>query len=487
MGPATALAREAGALFEQGRGTEAAGAMGRALALEPDNARFNVDMGHILVRIGDLQGGLAYARRAKQLGELTIPGWTTVAFIATTAGDHRLAHEIYSRLIGVQGESPELCTRLASTHLFFGEVDPAIHYYDRAIELEPAYAMAYWLRSGARKALADRNTVAQLRRALERGVAAADEHYLHFALFKELEDLGEYEPAFAELERGCRQVRAVQPWAEAADRELFDNIRRACDTAFLRGREGGHESAEPIYVLGMPRTGTTLIDRVLEYYPDIQSAGETYAVRSAIKHTIRAPLEAPFTRAMVEAWPEMDLARVGELAVQMTRPLTGHSRHYIDKFPPNFLYLGVIARALPNCRIVHLTRNPMDTCFSNLKQLFAPGVFCHSYDQRDMARYYLLYRRLMDHWSQHLAQRILHIDYDRFVTDPQAEARRLVDFCGLNWDERCLQIEQRTGSVATASMAQVREPVYQSSRERWRCYERWLQPMCEQLHGKGEL
>ena len=478
---AVALAQEAGALFKQGRGTQAAGVMAKALVLAPNNARFNVDMGHILVRIGDLQGGLAYARRAKEIGRLAIPGWTTVAYIATTAGDHRLAHQMYSRLLKVEEKTPALCSRLGSTHLFFGEVDKAVEYYDQAIALDPGYAMAYWLRSGARRATNDQNTLDQLQEALASHVKVADEHYLRFALFKELEDLGEYDQAFVELKLGCPLVRKTTPYDAGTDRALFDAIIKYCDTAFLQGSNESYSSDEPIYILGMPRTGTTLIDRVLEFYPQIASAGETYAVRSAIKHTLKAPLEAPFTPAMIQAWPTMDLARVGELSVQMTRPLTGHTAHYIDKFPPNFLYLGVMAKALPNCRIVHLTRNPMDTCFSNLKQLFAPGIFPHSYDQQNMTNYYLLYRQLMAHWCEQLGDRILHVDYDKFVGDPRSEAQRLVAHCGLVWDERCLQIEQRNTAVATASMAQVREPIYQSSRERWRCYERHLQPMREQL------
>jgi hypothetical protein len=229
----------------------------------------------------------------------------------------------------------------------------------------------------------------------------------------------------------------------------------------------------------MPRTGTTLVERILSSHPAVFSAGELTNFALALKREARTSSRLVLDPETLAEAESVDLARVGAEYVASTRPRTGHTPHFIDKMPLNFFYAGLIHRALPNAKIICLRRNPLDTVLSNYRQLFATSFsyYNYAYDLLDAGRYFIEFDALAKHWLQTIPENYCEVHYESVVADTEKEAQRLVAFCGLDWDPACLAFEQNAAPVATASSVQVRQPIYRTAVERWRKYEPELAPL----------
>jgi len=352
------------------------------------------------------------------------------------------------------------------------------------IALAPADAQAWLNRSELRPQTPERNHLRDLERALAAANAGwSQEVPLRYALAKEYEDLGEYAQSWRHLSEGASLRRRHLQYDPRVDLATVDWIRKAFPPGAPAA--GGAASAEPIFIVGMPRSGSTLVDRILGGHSQVYCAGELPDFAAAVvaaaeqRHGRRLPRQE-----LIAASATLDFSAVGEDYLRRTRPRTGHRPHFTDKLPLNYLYCGLIARALPEARIVHVTRGPMATCFGLFKALFDRG-YPFSYDLCELADYYSGYRRLMDHWSAALPGRIIEINYERLVADPEAETRRLLDALGLPWQPRCLDFPENPAPVATASAAQVRRPIYQSAVSLWRNYQRELGPLAERLRAGG--
>lgn len=418
----------------------------------------------------DRRGGAA---AHAELGDL----WSALA-------DYVAAQRSYTRAIELAPGESRLWFNRAAVRRFLGEIDAAEADYDRVIALTPADAQAWLNRSELRPQTPDRNHVPDLERAL----AAAHDGWtqevpLRYALAKEYEDLGEYALSWRHLSVGASLRRRHLQYDPRVDLATVDWIRRAFPVSAFGA--GGAASAEPIFIVGMPRTGSTLVDRILGTHTQVYSAGElpdfAAAVVAAVeqRHGRRLP-----RNELIAASAELDFAALGQDYLRRTRPRTGHTAHFTDKLPLNYLYCGLIARALPQARIVHVTRGPMATCFGLFKVLFDRG-YPFSYDLGELADYYSGYRRLMDHWCAALPGGIIEINYEKLVADPAAQTRRLLDALELPWQPQCLNFHENPAPVATASAAQVRRPIYRSAVSLWRNYQRELSPLAERLKAGG--
>jgi hypothetical protein len=301
---------------------------------------------------------------------------------------------------------------------------------------------------------------------------------------KELEDLEEWDAAFDAFDRGARARRETIDFDEKTEMAMFDAFASTFTREWLDAGASAIEDASPIFVIGQPRTGTTLVERIIVAHSQVHSAGEL----KQFGHNLRrlgdyreAKANSPKLAAIGSA---IDPDKLGRAYLQTTQKLRGDTPRFVDKLPPNYLYLPLILKALPKAKIVHLRRDPMDACFASYKQLFA-DAYPHSYDQREMARHHARYFKLMETWRQRFGDRFLDISYEDTTANLEANARALIDFLELPWEDACLNFHKQDTAVTTASAVQVRQPAHTRSVGRWRRYEAQLAPMREELREAG--
>ena len=415
------------------------------------------------------------ARAQAELGDF----WSLLA-------DFAAAHRSYTQAIELAPNESRYRFNRAAVGRFLGELESAEADYDQAIALEPGDAQAYLNRSELRPQTTERNHVAELERALVRGSGGwRHEVPLRYALAKEYEDLGDYGRAWHHLSTGARLRRQHMQYDPSVDLKTVDWIKQAFPASSVGNL--GALSTEPIFILGMPRTGSTLVDRILGSHVQVYSAGELPDFGAAVVAAVRQRCRQNVARQeLVAGSAELDFAALGQDYLRRTRPRTGHTPYFTDKLPLNYLYCGLIARALPHARIVHVMRGPMATCYGIFKVLFDRG-YPFSYDLGELADYYLGYRRLMAHWHATLPGRIIEIAYEDLISNTAREVQGLLDALSLPWQPQCLAFDKNPAPVATASAAQVRRPIYSSAVSIWRHYERELSPLAERLKAAGVL
>ncbi len=401
----------------------------------------------------------------------------------TALGLHAEAERCYAQACALDPQDPGALYNHATALIALGRLDAAEALFDVAIELAPDDDAAWYNRSTLRRQTPSDNHVA----AIEQRLASLPPAHparigLCHALAKELEDLGRHADAFAALRQGADARRARLRYRVEDDLDTMRLIEETFDAAFFARAHAGHADARPLFVVGLPRSGTTLVDRILGSHSAVASRGESADLAQAV---MRAAATAPAAGKadLVRRSAQADFAALGR-AYCDTLP-AGTQARTIDKTPGNFLYLALVAAALPQARIVHLRRHPMDACYAMYKTLFRMA-YPFSYDLDDLARYWLGYDRLMAHWRRVLpAERFLEVDYEALVADQEAVSRRLVAHAGLPWEDACLHFERNPQPVLTASAAQVRQPIYRSSVGLWRRYAHELAPLRRHFEGAG--
>ena len=437
-----------------------------------------------LVDVGELEAAVACATDPAVTGTRDP---AVLAGVGALLGDQSFpgpALPLLERARELGGPTPWLAGRIGRAQSYLGETDAAERELEACVAAGGPTAPAAWRDlARLRRWSPERNHVERLRAALAQlGEAHRDAPLLQYALFKELDDLGETGPAWRALEAGMRARRAQVGFDPAAEAELFEALqdtgsREVADAAAPTG-------PQPIFIVGLPRSGTTLLERILGGHPQVADAGELRDFTAQLRWMTGLPGSNHPDAALVRAAAGIDFAELGERYLSHTRWQARGKPFYTDKLPANVLNVGFIAQALPHARILHMARAPMDACFSNLKELFGPA-YPHSYDQEEMADHYVRYRKLMDHWHAAFPGRILDVQYEALAAEPERVAREVLAFCGLPWDEAVLSPEQRTGAVATASTAQVREPIHARFVGQWRRYETQLEPLRQRLEAAG--
>jgi tetratricopeptide (TPR) repeat protein len=381
------------------------------------------------------------------------------------------------RAVALGANTPETWLRLGNAESYAGNEDAAERALEACLALAPDFGPAHRVLAKLRRATPARNHVARLRDC----IARVPEHHpdaplLHYALFKELDDLDDTAAAWPALAEGMRLRRRQVVHADAAEAALFEalmQVRAAPPGPALPG-------PAPIFIVGMPRSGTTLLERMLGAHPDVADAGELRDFTVQLRWCCQQMGGPHPDAALVAAAATADLSALGARYLAHTQWLAQGRAFYTDKLPTNFLNLGFIANALPQARILHLVREPMDVCFSNLKEWFG-DAYPHTYQADEMAAHYRRYRALMAHWRAEFPGRVLDVAYRDLVAEPEATARRVLAHCGLAFEPGVLAVEARRGAVATASAAQVREPIHTRFLGQWRRYEAPLQPLRQAL------
>jgi hypothetical protein len=371
---------------------------------------------------------------------------------------------------------------------YLGELGPAEAACNVAIRLDPEDYETIGLRSSLRTVSEHDHHVDELRALLARGARHwRGEVHLAYALAKELEDLERYDESFESLHRGAGLKRRHTRYNLEDDLRIFPALKEAFCLSRMEAGGDGHAGAEPIFVVGLPRTGTTLVERIISSHSGVQSLGELNSLSLVMMRLVEHRLAG--ARLRREQLPERAAAlSMGELAECYLRDVAafrGGQPRFIDKLPLNSLNIGLIHLALPNAAIVNVVRDPMDACYAMYKYLFRNG-YPFSYDLQELGTYYTAHGDLMAHWRSVLPPgRIYDIRYEDVVEDLPGEARKLIAHLGLSWEPACEAFHDNRNPSMTGSAAQVRRPVYRNSVGRWRKFERQLEPLRRALADGG--
>ena len=460
-------------------------AIERALQLSPCD-RYRLHRAKCLFESGDIAAArpAAAAIGGRDFDEAVLHG--ELGTLLHQLGEHTAALDQYDRAIRRDpGQSTNHFNRAAVLR-YLGDSAGAEAAFDAAIALNPDEFEAYNGRAHVRTQTRERNHVDELRRVIARTGAPAGLVQLHFALAKELEDLGDYDASFASLQQGGATKRRHMQYRVETDLEIIAAIRATFDRRLFGGGHAGCDSPDPIFILGMPRTGTTLVERILGSHSAVFSAGELNNFSLELIPLVQRTAGARRLSRLefVAAAATVDFRALGDAYISATRPLRDARARFIDKLPFNFLYAGLIHLALPKAKIINLQRHPMDTCYAVYKQLFR-DAYPFSYDLRELGQYYAAYHQLMQHWHAVMPGVIHTIRYEALVADVEGEARRLLAFCELPWEDACLRFHESQQPSTTASALQVREPVYTRSVGKWRHFARQLEPLRQRLESAG--
>lgn len=467
-------------------------AIDRALAIEPDGSPWLLQKALCVARLGDVHQLQGLVDRLSGLQLKTAYQYSTLAMLMTQLGMREEAVQRYEKAAALKPTEAKHYYNIACLQRSLGKIETAERNFDKAISLDATDYEAYKIRSELRTQSPDDNHVASLEQLLQDGIAdPRGKANICYALAKELEDLGDAERSFGYLKMGADTRRSHMQYDLQRDLDTMTSIRQAFDAALFNDAAEGYDSAEPIFILGMPRTGTTLVERMLSSHSDVFAAGELTNFAAQMMRMIRAQAleQKPARDEVVNMSTRLDFRALGEAYVHSTRPFTGHTKRFIDKLPLNFLYIGLIHLALPNAKIIHLKRHPLDTCYAIYKQLFI-DAYPFSYKLEELGRYYVAYQQLMNHWHKVLSGVIHTVGYENLVGDFATESRRIVEFCELDWQPQCLRFYENAEPSTTASTTQVRQPVYSSSVGKWRQYRENLEPLIkviEQANGDREM
>jgi tetratricopeptide (TPR) repeat protein len=454
----------------------------RAVELAPDYLAAWIDLSRTQLERLDLPAARASIERARLLNPRSANVLVHAASIEARSGLHEAALASYRRASEANPGATGPWLGLGNTLKTIGRQAEAIEAYRRAIALRPELSEAWWSLSNLKTFRFEDADVEAMERRLEAPDLPDEARaQFSFALGKALEDRGEFGRAFAHYDRGNRTRRRHERYDPVQTEVVNEKIRAVFDAAFLALHAGsGDPDPSPIFVVGLPRSGSTLIEQILASHPDVEATHELPEVGRLIQHINR-------DRGDKEAYPEAvrqfdaaDFAAFGRTYLEATRQYRSGAPRFIDKNPNNFASVGLLSVALPNARFINTRRHPLDNCFSCYRQLFARGQ-PFTYDMVELGEYYIEYDRMMRHWHAALPGRVLDVQYEDVVADLEGQARRMLDFCGISWDPACLRFHETERAIRTASSEQVRRPIYDSSIGIWRRYERELAPLVEVL------
>ena len=398
------------------------------------------------------------------------------------------AWPLFKRANELQPDIEIFKANLATCAVFLGKIDEARSIYRSLLESAPSHRQNHYQLSRLQKAT-DRRHIDQMQEIIrvnqdppERAIP------LYFAIAKELEDLEQWDESFDYYRKAGDAVCNVARYDVEKDIRLIDTIIETCNADWYSSIEPVADTESvtktPIFIVGLPRTGTTLTERIVSSHSEVASLGETLFLPMVLRQESGIESRERMTPEMIRAVAGVEASRIASRYQECVDYRLDKEPFFIDKLPMNFLYLGFIARSWPNARIVHLVRNPMDACFSMYKQVFT-WAYKFSYSIDDLGRYYVAYDRLRKHWQSLLGDRMIEVEYESMVTDQEGQTRRLLDRLGLAFEPACLDFEKNAAPSATASSVQVRSKIHTGSIGRWKRFENQLGPLRDYLVNAG--
>jgi tetratricopeptide (TPR) repeat protein len=481
---AEALNNRGNALRDLERAEDALASYDRALALEPDYAEAHNNRSGALRDLGRSEEALASCDRALALAPGLAEAHNNRGAALLDLNRHAEALTSCERALALKPDYLLAFDNKGMTLIELGRFDEAAIAIKAAIRLAPKRIRSYYGLAGAMRLPPDDphlRAMEDLARDMP-SLEANDQIYLNFALAKAYADTKNHEGSFRHLLDGNALKRKQIAYDEAAALAVFERTRAAFTAELMRGgKELGEPSSVPVFIVGMPRSGTTLVEQILASHPRVFGAGEindlaktAIGLGGAVTEVLRAP-------DAISTMPAEQFRRLGASYVDRIRAMAPSAERVVNKTTENFRFVGLISLALPNARIIHTRRDSIDTCLSCFSHLFL-GNFPYTYELGELGRYYRGYDALMTHWQSVLPPNVmLEVQYEEVVADLEGAARRILAHCGLEWDARCLDYHRTERRVRTASAAQVRQPIYKNAIGRWRIYEKFLGPLLAEL------
>jgi tetratricopeptide (TPR) repeat protein len=455
----------------------------KIVKLAPDRASSHEDLGRLLADSGRIPEAVDFIRKAVDLEPGTFANLLMLADVLSMLGRNAEALESYEKCLALEPDEPSALLGMGHILRIRGRREAAVAAYKKCAALRPDAGTAYWSLASLKDYRFSDAEMAEMRSRIDSGdLDPESEVSFRFAIARAYESVGDFGKAWQEYERGNELKRSMIKYDPVDNETNLDKIMNVFTREFF-DREIRSEplSASPIFILGMPRSGSTLIEQILACHSMVEGAGELPRITmlSVTLGTHRSDgLQYP---EVLREMTEVQLAAIGKSYIHQTGPHRHQNMPYFtDKMPANFAHAGFIHLVLPNAKIIDARRDPVDTCVGNFRQLFALGKN-HSYDLQELGEYYLQYVRMMDHWDEVLPGRILRVQYEDVVSDLENQVRRILEYCELPWEDACLKFFESDRDVNTASSEQVRQPIYKDAVGYWKNYESHLGELLDVL------
>jgi tetratricopeptide (TPR) repeat protein len=467
----------AGTVLAKGQVREATEELRRAATMLPDDPPLLVQVAQSLSRLGETNAARACLQhpcveRLRNGALLTALGHTFQGL-----GLNAEALRLMDRARDAGYDNADFRYFRALQLQFNGRLAEAEAEMESCLRLGPTYGRASLSLARIRRQTPESNHLDFLHARLQSVPRGSEDHAaFEFALYKELEDLGRLDEAWDALVRANAVMAARLPYDAATETRLFDGIIDRFDAALLAGASEPLPGPTPIFIVGMPRSGTTLLERVLGSHSMVASAGELNDLPRQLRWVADRQGQRLIDEPLLDAIGSLDFGLLGRRYLEQSQWRAEGKAFYIDKLPPNFMLIGCIRRALPHARVVHMVRDPMDVCFSNYRAMFG-DAYAYSYDLGALAHHHGQYQRLMQHWRDAAPGFVIDVPYAELVQDTEGACRRLLDACGLPFEPGCLDHTSNKASVATLSSAQVRQPIHARGLGEWRRYATQLEPL----------
>lgn len=468
---------------DQGKLDEAVSSFNKAIAFKPSFAMTHYNLGNVLKQQGKLDDAIASFRRAISVEPNYYEAHYNLGVVLQAQGKLEDAVESYHKALSLQPGLAEAYNNSAMIFNELGEMDKAVTYFKKALSLKPTYAEAYKNLSLIVRHTENNDDIREMEDIFNniQDIPDKDRSTLGFALGKAFEDLGDYSKAFTYILQANSLKRGLYKYSIQNDRDFFERIRKTFTSDFFSLNHGsGIRDRVPIFILGMPRSGTTLVEQILASHQLVFGAGELEILAELITVFCRDEKAIKFPECVVNL-DKTSFGRMGSEYIAKIKKYSNHAEFITDKMPYNFLYIGLIKTILPNAKIIHCVRDPMDNCYSIFKTGFTRDN-SYAYDMTELGQYYNLYRNLMAHWEKVLPGFMYTIRYEEVVANQRRQTENLLHFCELSWDDACLSFYNTERRVSTASLAQVRQPIYNDSVELWKRYENQLEPLRKEIY-----
>jgi tetratricopeptide (TPR) repeat protein len=454
-------------LKDQGKLEEAIEAFTKALAIKPDNAEAYNNMGAALTEQRRLEEAVKVYKKALSIKPDNAEAHNNMGIVLRDQGKLKEAIEAYAKSLSIKPDYAEAYNNMGIALKDQGKLEEAIKAYIKALSIKPDYAEAHRNLSPVKKYTENDKQFLQVQKLYKRdGLSGDTRCHLNFALAKMYEDIGKLNQAFRHLSEGNALRKKFLKYSINQDQVLFTKLKNAQPNLLKNKLKINKTSSEvsPIFILGMLRSGTTLVEQIVSSHSEVTGAGELNHVSKFGGKLAVDPRSVSI--ATVSKFRDEYLADLSKVS---------NGNHFVtDKMPPNFRFIPLICAAFPEAKIIHVQRNAAATCWSNYKRYFVSNSLGYCYDLKDVVEYYNLYKDLMRFWQSQYGERIYHLNYESLTTDQENETRKLIKYLGLNWQQTCLSPQKNKRSVRTASQQQVRQKVYQGSSEAWRKYEPFL-------------